>query len=784
MRFFCEDRLSKPFMIFGGFLPRLVHLMISVRNSILLCLGTAIVLFAWAGGNAPVAEATDAGGQPKYALLVGITKYKSPSLNQIDGCENNVPLLAQTLIDSYGFKKSDVHLLMNEQASKSAIISEFRSHLIENARRSKREGKEAVVLYYFCGHGSQYADQDGDENDGLDETFVAYDSRTGGTPDILDDEIDDLKAELRPYTTNTTLIFESCHSGTGSRGDDSDRDYVSEEADQDTQKYPPYKRKYPPSTDADAGTYTEIAASASINTAKSETKAYCNCDKPSSLMTKALVEALNRANYTTTYRSLVREISTAVGERSPQDPQVEGNRDTLLFGGDAKRTKPYIEIERLLPNDQILIRAGSVHGVRAGSQVAIYSSASTNDAGDSGWLTNGVVKEVRNFQSVVQVPSTKENERSSQINIASHVVLTSPVFGGGPVLVSLDVGDAGLTRTKTVDQLAVQVEEQIKADKLVDDQMISIIPSATLVKPVGTAASGILRLRRGPFGTVFPQRFRDRADMPKPTACTVTEGKVAPENIPTMDPGAQVYYLDDGTPGGLPLYGRFFLPDDKTAPAEIVRLIRNYALRTNLESLANNASTLPSQVSVTLMQIANAEVVQNCNDGQLGRGLKSPPKATDLIPVKNGRLPIGAVFNFRVKNISGEIRRQKDQFAAGEPLYITAIYLLTNGDIEVIYPRLGAKDPLGDGVEKTIGGYIASKPLGTEHLILIVSKKFVDFGFYESTGTSRDAQSPLERLLRQSGTRSRDAGTIVPDEPDQWGVVRVDLDIVDQDIKR
>jgi hypothetical protein len=147
--------------------------------------------------------------------------------------------------------------------------------------------------------------------------------------------------------------------------------------------------------------------------------------------------------------------------------------------------------------------------------------------------------------------------------------------------------------------------------------------------------------------------------------------------------------------------------------------------------------------------------------------------------VRNGRIPVGSVFNFKVKNISGDLRRKKDEFASGEPLYVTALYLLNNGDIDVIYPRLGANDPLGDGVEKNIGGYIASKPAGAEHLILIVSKKFIDFGFYQSTAASRNAQSPLERLLRQSGTRTRDVGTLIPDEPDQWGVVRVDLDIVD-----
>src|SRR3954454_23933905 len=77
----------------------------------------------------PHAQASQTAIQPKYALLVGISKYKDQSLNQIDGCENNVPLLAQTLIDNYGFQSGDVHTLMNERAGKAAILAEFRTHL-------------------------------------------------------------------------------------------------------------------------------------------------------------------------------------------------------------------------------------------------------------------------------------------------------------------------------------------------------------------------------------------------------------------------------------------------------------------------------------------------------------------------------------------------------------------------------------------------------------------------------------------------------------------------------
>ncbi|CAN5245336.1 hypothetical protein BH20ACI2_BH20ACI2_28750 [soil metagenome] len=82
------------------------------------------------------------------------------------------------MIDNYGFKIENVRTLLNEEATKDAIVNQFRSHLIDNARAAKKDSKEAVIVYYYCGHGPQYPDRDGDENDSLDETFMAYDSRT------------------------------------------------------------------------------------------------------------------------------------------------------------------------------------------------------------------------------------------------------------------------------------------------------------------------------------------------------------------------------------------------------------------------------------------------------------------------------------------------------------------------------------------------------------------------------------------------------------------------------
>ncbi len=735
-----------------------------------------IVLLFAAFLSAPrhtVVTAATQADPPKYALLIGITNYKAPSINKIDGCENNVPLLAQSLIDSYGFKKENVRTLLNEQATREAIVSQFFAHLIDNAKAAKKDSKEAVVVYYFCGHGSQYPDQDGDENDGLDETFVAYDSRMGNVADILDDEIDDLKAELRPFTTNTTLILESCHSGTGSRNGDT---LISQQAEGDKKKHPPYKRRFPPTSDADVLTYTEIAASASSNTAKSETKAYCNCEKPYSLMTKALVEALNRASHSTTYRALGQEIAAAVAVRSRQDPRVEGNRDTLLFGGAAKRIRPYIEIERVTDDGKVVIKAGAVQGLKVGSQVAVYSAASVTNTGDKDWLANGVVAEVRDFQAVVQLPPPAESPNVSKVNTASHVVLTSPVFGGGPVLLALEAPT--LNNADADRDIGARVTEQLKAEQLIDNQMVKLVEPQAITPSSIKDARGVLRLKRDKFAAAFPAHMRSLARLPKGVNCTNENGEISIEKPPEVTADTVGYYLEDGVPGNPPLFGRFFLPGKNTAD-EIARVIRNYVLRTNLESLNNSASTLPSNISLTVNRIANAALVNDCRDGKVVQRLGNRPAPSDMHTVTNGKVPVGSIFNFKVKNISGDIRRKVDQYAAGEPLYITAIYLLNNGDIEVIHPRLGSKEALGDGIERTFGGYIASKPTGAEQLIVIVSKTFVDFGFYESMTASRRPQSALERLLKQSGTKSRDSATLIPDEPNSWGVIRVDLDIID-----
>ncbi|MBC8123288.1 MAG: caspase family protein [Gemmatimonadaceae bacterium] len=156
----------------------------------------------------------------RLALLVGIDQYWSPQIRRLGGAVNDTALMRELLVYKYGFKLQDIRILTDAQATRKNILAEFERHLISQARPGD------VVVFHFSGHGGQVRDLDGDETeDRFDETIVPVDSPaigTGGTGratrDITDDTVGLLLQALK--TENVTVIFDSCHSGSGTRGND------------------------------------------------------------------------------------------------------------------------------------------------------------------------------------------------------------------------------------------------------------------------------------------------------------------------------------------------------------------------------------------------------------------------------------------------------------------------------------------------------------------------------------------------------------------------------------
>lgn len=144
------------------------------------------------------------------ALVVGVEKYGDSRVPETPGCVQDAVRTAEFLTSRYGFAASSVKVLTNEQATAADIVREFRAWLVEGTQPGDR------VFFLYAGHGSQLADDNGDEADGQDETIAPFDvNPETGAGEVRDDTFDELIAQLSGR--RAVLVFDSCHSGTISR---------------------------------------------------------------------------------------------------------------------------------------------------------------------------------------------------------------------------------------------------------------------------------------------------------------------------------------------------------------------------------------------------------------------------------------------------------------------------------------------------------------------------------------------------------------------------------------
>lgn len=143
----------------------------------------------------------------KRAVLIGIN-YTGQQ-GQLSGCHNDVGNIFSYLKDKQGFAESDCLVLMdnkkNHSPTKENIMNAF-------ARITQYAVAGDIVFVHYSGHGGRLRDDNGDEDDGYDETLVPVDFQRNGQ--IRDDDI--LKTLVRPLKAGVvmTCLMDCCHSGT------------------------------------------------------------------------------------------------------------------------------------------------------------------------------------------------------------------------------------------------------------------------------------------------------------------------------------------------------------------------------------------------------------------------------------------------------------------------------------------------------------------------------------------------------------------------------------------
>jgi Caspase domain len=157
-------------------------------------------LFVWAS----LAHAFD-----RHALLIGIGAYSHP--NELDGPPHDVEAMRSLLVGQYGYDPRYVHVLVDKQATKQAILQAM-TDLVKAVRAGD------YVFFYYSGHGTSYYGK-GQLNKGIPEETGAslpvdfsQSSLAAFGQSVL------LGSELRPFfkeldgKAQVFAIYDSCYS--------------------------------------------------------------------------------------------------------------------------------------------------------------------------------------------------------------------------------------------------------------------------------------------------------------------------------------------------------------------------------------------------------------------------------------------------------------------------------------------------------------------------------------------------------------------------------------------
>jgi uncharacterized caspase-like protein len=166
-------------------------------------------LDAWHAEVAPVVAAWQA--SVGAAVAASAASEGRAMVPDLDGAVNDARSMAATLKSpKYAF--TDVRILVDAEATRAGVLA-----AIERLIQDTRPGD--VIVFFYAGHGSQRVNSLADVKlNHLDQTIVPADANAGQF-DIRNTELAALFDRLIDKGASLTLIFDSCHSGSITRGE-------------------------------------------------------------------------------------------------------------------------------------------------------------------------------------------------------------------------------------------------------------------------------------------------------------------------------------------------------------------------------------------------------------------------------------------------------------------------------------------------------------------------------------------------------------------------------------
>lgn len=359
------------------------------------CLGTMVV----------GAEARE-----NYALIVADSDY--PNLAEkywLKGPKNDEILVRDYLLNNAPVKFEP----QNVVALGSGDGLQLGTHqaILDNLGKIAAEAKPGDFVYlHFSGHGSQQpAKDDTTEADGRDEVFLSADTKMAPPDDptympnvLTDDEVSDALRAIRKAGAFVWVVFDSCHSGTMTRGAP-DGDAADRKIDPADLGIPDSAFTQPASTgDGDravplaAGAYADDASDANMGglvaffaAQTTETTQERGFDVaqadgttariPYGVFTYTIFSALAK-NPNLTYRQLAQSILASYAAQNvlKPTPLFEGKLDAPVFGNtDAAAAEQWPTVAAT--DGSLSISAGQLHGLAPGAKLLLLPSPAAGD---------------------------------------------------------------------------------------------------------------------------------------------------------------------------------------------------------------------------------------------------------------------------------------------------------------------------------------------------------------------------------------------------------------------
>lgn len=329
------------------------------------------------------------------ALFVGIGTYENADaagLRELRGPGNDVSAVKTVVSDRFGLKEPNTTVLLNEQATRTALLDAIKKVLVDDAKSGE------VALFYFSGHGSRVFDASSDEPSKFDSTILPYDARaqTGQALDITDDELGAIVSASLAKGVKPIVILDSCNSGTGIRFQAQAR-YA-----------PPIKRVAAVATAANAlRSMREIATGyGTLLAAAQDAEEALEMERDGVVhgeFTRALVAVLKSAETDVTYLDVLTRVRVSLAALGvPHRPQGEGDLQQR-FLGTGPLGRPPILAERVDARTARL-KIGAASAVTVGSRYDFFGTAAAAVGGKPP-LASGLVRDVQPDSASVQLTS-------------------------------------------------------------------------------------------------------------------------------------------------------------------------------------------------------------------------------------------------------------------------------------------------------------------------------------------------------------------------------------------